>query len=71
MSGPEWPFVLVGVLASAVCGCAIPVYALFFGDVLAVSGRDWRGSGQGDGLRYCDQGENWCGVASVVSFCSP
>ncbi|XP_037084784.1 ATP-dependent translocase ABCB1-like [Pollicipes pollicipes] len=35
MSGPEWPYVLFGVLASAVCGCAIPVYALFFGDVLA------------------------------------
>ncbi|KAF0305251.1 Multidrug resistance protein 1 [Amphibalanus amphitrite] len=35
LSGPEWPFVLLGVLASAVCGCAIPVYALFFGDVLA------------------------------------
>ena len=33
-NSPEWPLVLVGVLASAVVGAWIPVYAVLFGEVL-------------------------------------
>ena len=34
VNSPEWPFVLVGVLASVVVGAWIPVYAVLFGEVL-------------------------------------
>lgn len=36
MNGPEWPYVVVGLLGAVVMGGAMPVYAILFGEVLGV-----------------------------------
>ena len=35
-NSPEWPYIVVGLLGSAVMGGAMPVYAILFGEVLGV-----------------------------------
>ena len=37
LNKPDWPLVLVGVIASAIIGAVFPVISLLFGDVLGVS----------------------------------
>jgi hypothetical protein len=32
-NGPEWPYILLGALASVVMGASMPVYAILFGEV--------------------------------------
>ncbi|XP_011185431.1 ATP-dependent translocase ABCB1 [Zeugodacus cucurbitae] len=36
MNTPEWPQLLCGVLSSAIMGCAMPVFAVLFGEILEV-----------------------------------
>ena len=36
LNKPDWIFVLVGVICSAVIGCLFPLMAILFSDVLAV-----------------------------------
>lgn len=37
LNKPDWPFVLIGVICSAVIGCLFPLMAILFSGVLAVS----------------------------------
>lgn len=37
MNSSEWPYILGGIIGSAVQGVTIPLYAVMFGDVLGVS----------------------------------
>lgn len=34
MNSPEWPYILIGSLASIIMGCAFPLFAIIFGDIL-------------------------------------
>lgn len=36
MNSSEWPYILGGIIGSAVQGVTIPLYAVMFGDVLGV-----------------------------------
>ena len=36
MNMVEWPYMMLGILASIVMGAAMPVYAILFGEVLGV-----------------------------------
>lgn len=35
---PEWPFLLIGLLSSCAMGAVMPVFSIFFGDILGVLG---------------------------------
>ena len=35
-NSPEWPFILVGVLSSAVMGAVMPIFSLLFGDITGI-----------------------------------
>lgn len=37
LNKPEWPYVLLGSLASFAMGCTAPVCAIFFGELYGVS----------------------------------
>lgn len=37
LNTPEWPYVLIGTLASMVMGFATPVFSVVFGDIMGVS----------------------------------
>lgn len=37
LNAPEWVFIFGGIIGAAAQGCLIPLYAIFFGDVLGVS----------------------------------
>ena len=39
-NSPEWPYVVLGSLASIVMGGSMPVYAILFGEVLGVLSKD-------------------------------
>lgn len=43
MNKPEWFFIFVGCLTSVICGAALPVYGLVFGDIIGVRGSYYRG----------------------------
>lgn len=36
MNKPEWPQLLSGILSSAIMGCAMPIFAILFGEILEV-----------------------------------
>jgi hypothetical protein len=36
LNAPEWKFIVVGVIASAINGGSMPAYAVLFGEVLGV-----------------------------------
>lgn len=36
MNKKEWPHIVFGTLCSIVMGCAMPVFAILFGDILGV-----------------------------------
>ncbi|GLH02038.1 Multidrug resistance protein homolog 49 [Gryllus bimaculatus] len=36
MNSPEWIFITIGTLSSIIMGCAMPVFAILFGDIMQV-----------------------------------
>ncbi|VEN35825.1 unnamed protein product [Callosobruchus maculatus] len=36
MNGKEWPYILIGCVNSTIFGCAMPLFAVIFGDVIGV-----------------------------------
>ncbi|XP_059085287.1 ATP-dependent translocase ABCB1-like isoform X5 [Tigriopus californicus] len=39
-NSPEWPYMLIGLIASIIMGASMPVYAILFGEVLGVLSED-------------------------------
>lgn len=44
LNKPDWPFVLVGVIFSAIIGCLFPLQAVLFSDILRVSEQNLQSS---------------------------
>ena len=60
-NSPEWPFIIMGSLASIVMGGSMPVYAILFGEVLGVLSKDV-GTARSDSVTY----SIWFLVVGVV-----
>ena len=57
LNSPEWPYILIGLLAAAIMGLSVPAYSILWGEIIGVlkpsASDEERAKTQSDGNFYC------------------